>query len=353
MFPRLGGISGLGWAGSQSGPANHLGLLPTINQSEGTSGPPSSRHRALLTCFPRVAKTARAHRTTASVSTFLLQFGDVSVQHLIKMDAPSSSAMKDIKDEYLRRKSVEEQSKRLLLQIFNKAKLTSSDAIRARQILFVNLVLFAGRRTGVWTGLKVEEWERRRDSARSTTVLHHGGKIRRAMGTIVVLMPDQASLVSRFYQHARSLLPTAANSDLLFPGLQPHNLGGVEGLFQGLAKGELTLMCGGNACRQFHLRLSLNVAYSGKLAKEHMRRAAQYRRHGLQTADAEIQNTLLEKAAECIMESGDPRDGDFSSDDNEDDDGTNGPRAKRRALHLETAQLPNLEEPAAEPSIAH
>ncbi|KAF0291382.1 hypothetical protein FJT64_010452 [Amphibalanus amphitrite] len=297
MFPRLGGISGLGWAGSQSGPANHLGLLPTINQSEGTSGPPSSRHRALLTCFPRVAKTARAHRTTASVSTFLLQFGDVSVQHLIKMDAPSSSAMKDIKDEYLRRKSVEEQSKRLLLQIFNKAKLTSSDAIRARQILFVNLVLFAGRRTGVWTGLKVEEWERRRDSARSTTVLHHGGKIRRAMGTIVVLMPDQASL--------------------------------------------------------FHLRLSLNVAYSGKLAKEHMRRAAQYRRHGLQTADAEIQNTLLEKAAECIMESGDPRDGDFSSDDNEDDDGTNGPRAKRRALHLETAQLPNLEEPAAEPSIAH
>ncbi|KAF0310515.1 hypothetical protein FJT64_018497 [Amphibalanus amphitrite] len=258
------------------------------------------------------------------------------------MDGASSSAMKDIKDEYLRRKGVAEQSKRLLLQIFKKVKLTSSDAIRARQILFVHLVLFAGRRTSVWTGLKVEEWERRRDSAGSTTVLHHGGKVRRIMGTTVVLTPDQASLVSLFFQHARSLLPTAANSDLLFPGLQPHNLGKVEGLFEGLNKGELTLLCGGNACRQFHLGLSLSVAYSGKLTKEHMRRAAQYRRHGLQTAerdndtrnqeitDAETQAMLLEKAAECIMESGDPR----------------------RALHTETAQLPNLE-PVAEPSIAH
>ncbi|KAF0313957.1 hypothetical protein FJT64_015538 [Amphibalanus amphitrite] len=50
--------------------------------------------------------------------------------YVTKKSAKKHAKANEIKDEYRRRKSVAEQSKRLLLQIFKEVKLTSSDAIR-------------------------------------------------------------------------------------------------------------------------------------------------------------------------------------------------------------------------------
>ncbi|KAF0298396.1 hypothetical protein FJT64_004263 [Amphibalanus amphitrite] len=192
----------------------------------------------------------------------------------------------DVKDDALRRLSVQKEARRHFQDIMSEPKLTSFDAIRARQFLLVEIVLFSGHRTGVWTGITLEEWEKRESNGPRTMVLYEGGKNRRVMGaTTAVLSTEQASLVSLFVQRARSLLPTATNSDLLFPGLQPHNLSGIEDDFVGLKKGELTRMCGGNICRQFHSSLTLTLADKNLLTAEDSRRAAFYRRHSLGVAE--------------------------------------------------------------------
>ncbi|KAF0310513.1 hypothetical protein FJT64_018495 [Amphibalanus amphitrite] len=185
----------------------------------------------------------------------------------------------------------------------------------------------------------------------------HLDTIRNGLNTIYKeAVPKAQVLVAAFVCLIRHL--DGRISDMQ-DGQRPHNLSGIEDAFVGLKKGELTKMCGGNTCRQFHSSLTLTLAREKVLSAEDARRAAFYRRHSLGVAervydrrnqaatDADIQGRVLDGMVAWLRLALRGRDMHYTSDDTEDKDDDNddasSPLAKRRSLHPETPQLPQLE----------
>ena len=146
--------------------------------------------------------------------------------------------------------------------------------------------VMAGHRTGVFEGLLLSEWQlRRREDDGSIHIQRAGGKNRRYTGaTTVVLEADLDLLLALYVERARPLLRTAARSEVLFPGLQPHGLHGVEHVFR-LRPGEFRRLLGGHVGRQWHASVTLDLERRGLLTADQSRRAANYRRHSLAVAE--------------------------------------------------------------------
>ena len=155
---------------------------------------------------------------------------------------------------------------------------------RIRQLLFIALAVLGGQRTDVWCGLTLDEWESRRPTERAVAVVYKGGKNKKIMGPATMhVTKDIVSCMLLRVTYARPLL-RKSTSDLLLPGLQPHDLSGLDNLFQ-QEKGTLAALCGGNSCRQFHVSILMEFGRLGRLTEEETRRAAFYRRHSLAVAE--------------------------------------------------------------------
>ena len=148
------------------------------------------------------------------------------------------------------------------------------------------MAVLCGHRTGVWTGLTLEEWLARTEVEAGVNIQHAGGKTGRHTGsTSVVLHKHTALVLQSFVSVARPLLRTAETSGALLPGLQPFSLLAVEPVFR-LRPGELPKLLKGNSCRQYHASLTLELFQQGRISHAQLEAAASYRRHSSAVAAA-------------------------------------------------------------------